>query len=416
MSGVIKSTLLAVAGLAAVLLSGCSASDSVASKPASADQIKRGQYLAQAADCMVCHTAKDGSGATFAGGYPIHSPFGVIYGTNITPDKEHGIGAWSADDFFTAVTEGITPKHRLFPAMPYASYKSMTREDSDAIYAYLMTKKPVALANKENGLSFPFSFRPGLFFWQSAFLKDQLPDVSSGASAEWQRGRYVTNVLGHCAECHTPRTMAGNLDLSKSYQGNPKLDRIGAPDITPSGLAARGWTTTDLATFFAKGVAPQGSAYGEMYPVVHFSTQHMSGKDISAIATYLMGDTPPAPQPLKTISADAALLKAGQRTYIAVCAGCHGLEGQGKPNVSVAMKGNSTLRDINPQNLIVSTLDGIAEQKFPNNVTMQEMPGFARTLSDLEMSQLVNFLRATWGGQAADVSAEQIKAFRSEKH
>ncbi|WP_220271952.1 c-type cytochrome [Crenobacter cavernae] len=358
-----KNTMLklALAGLIGAALVGCGASSqgsANAEVPASAEQVARGRYLARAGDCAACHTAKDG--APFAGGYPLHTPFGTIHGTNITPDKEHGIGGWSSDDFYLAMTDGVTPDHRLYPAMPYTSYRAMKREDSDAIYAYLMAQKPVAQPNLENGLSFPFNIRAGLWFWQALFVEDKQPDVSAGSSASWQRGRYVSNVLGHCAECHTPRKFSGQMDFSRQLQGNT-LDRIGAPDITPEGLAARGWTLKDLNAFFATGLAPQGSAYGEMYPVVHLSTQHLSKSDLSAMSTYLLGDKPPAPQPVRPVAADAAELQAGRQVCTAVCAGCHGGQGEGKPHVAVAMKGNSTVRLKDARNLIVATLDGIEE-------------------------------------------------------
>jgi len=401
-------------GLAAAILAGCGAqagsSDSKVATPASADQVARGKYLARAADCAACHTSEDG-GAPFAGGVALDTPFGKLYGTNITPDKEHGIGNWSADDFYKALHDGVTPDKRLYPAMPYTSYRSLSREDTDALYAYLMSVKPAKVPNKEDELHFPFNLRFGVVFWNMLFLKDSLPDASAGQSASWQRGRYLAGALGHCAECHTPRGKLGQLDLDKPLAGGV-LGRIGAPDITPAGLAARGWTAKDLETFFATGVAPQGSAYGEMYPVIHLSSQHLSKTDLTAMATYLMGDKAPAPAPLKEVKADAAELTAGRQLYTAVCAGCHGREGEGKPNVTVAMKGNATVRNADPRNLIVASLDGIKEQRFPNNGAMQEMPGFAGKLSDKEMAQLANFLRASWGGQSADVTADAVKALR----
>ncbi|REE21403.1 mono/diheme cytochrome c family protein [Paraburkholderia sp. BL27I4N3] len=374
-----------------------------------ADPLARGRYLVKAADCAACHTAADG--APFAGGVKLASPFGTFYGTNITPDKDHGIGNWSADDLYKALHDGVAPGKQLYPAMPYTSYRRLSRADSDAIYAYLMAQKPAAVANHEPELSFPFTLRFGVRFWNWMFLEDALPDASTGQTAQWNRGRYLASALGHCTECHTPRGTFGQLDGAKPLTG-AALGRIAAPDITPHGLAARGWTAADLQTFFATGIAPQGSAFGEMYPVVHLSSQYLTHEDLRAISTYLLGDQAPAPQPLQPVSADAAQLEAGRNVYLGVCAGCHGLNGEGKPHVAVPMHGNSTLRQSDAHNLIVAMLDGIGAQDFPGLERMQEMPGFATQLSDMELAQLANYLRATWGGQPADVTADAVKALR----
>ncbi|MFC6313942.1 c-type cytochrome, partial [Paraburkholderia dipogonis] len=182
-----------------------------------ADPLARGRYLVKAADCAACHTTADG--APFAGGVKLASPFGTFYGTNITPDKDHGIGNWSADDLYKALHDGVTPDKQLYPAMPYTSYRQLSRADSDAIYKYLMAQKPAAVANHEPELSFPFNLRFGVRFWNWVFLKDALPDASTGQTAEWNRGRYLASALGHCAECHTPRGTFGQLDGAKPLTG-----------------------------------------------------------------------------------------------------------------------------------------------------------------------------------------------------
>lgn len=381
-------------------------------KLAGADLIARGRYLVRAADCAACHTAKDG--APFAGGVPLASPFGTFYGTNITPDKEHGIGKWSADDFYKALHDGVTPDKHLYPAMPYTSYRGLSRGDADAMYAYLTQQvKPVAAVNREHELRFPYNIRIAMAGWNVFFLKNALPDASVGSAAAWQRGRYLANALGHCAECHSPRGFAGQLDASKPLAG-AALGRVVAPDITPAGLAARGWTQADLQTFFGVGIAPQGSAFGEMYPVVHLSTQYLNQADLGALATYLLGDKAPAPQPLKPVAAtadNADQLKAGRAHYLAVCAGCHGRDGEGKPHVAVPMLGNATVRNADAHNLLVSMLDGIEAQRFPGTEAMQEMPGFAQ-MNDTELAALANYLRTSFGGQPADVTADKVKGLR----
>jgi len=403
----------------ALLLAGCGSGTSDVPQAADlapttkltpAQQIERGRYLVRAADCAACHTAPNG--APFAGGVELVSPFGKFYGTNITPDKEHGIGKWSADDFYKALRDGVTPDKHLYPAMPYTSYRGLSRADTDAMYAYLMQLKPVATQNREPDLSFPYNQRFALAGWNWLFRKDALPDASKGESPAWIRGRYLSNALGHCAECHTPRGKFGQMDGGQPLAGST-LARIGAPDISPAGLAARGWTAADLQTFFTTGIAPQGSAYGEMFPVVHLSSRYLNAADVGAMTTYLLGDKLPAPQPVKPANADAGAMATGRQHYLAVCAGCHGREGEGKPHVAVAMLGNSTVRNTDPRNLIVSMLDGIERQDFPGLESMQEMPGFASRMSDAELAALANYLRASYGGQPANVTADAVKALRA---
>ncbi|MBJ2066526.1 cytochrome c [Serratia odorifera] len=375
---------------------------------ANAQQLERGRYLTRAADCAACHTA-DG-GAPLAGGYPLATPFGTLYGSNLTPSVEHGIGRWTKDDFFLALTQGVAPGGRhLYPAMPYTSYKGMTRQDSDDIYAYLMTRPAVDVATPNNDLPFPLNQRMALIGWNLLFRNsDPLPASSQGQSADWQRGRYLADVLGHCGECHTPRGALGQMTLDHAMQGGD-LGRFIAPDITPNGLAQRGWTPADLSRFLASGLAPQGSAFSEMHMVVDLSTQHLTAEDQRALATYLMGDRPPPAVVAKIGQGD----DAGRRTYLDQCAGCHARDGQGKPHVAVAMRGNATLRQADGKNLIVSVLDGLPAQQFPNGESMQSMPGFGQRLDDAQVAELVNYLRVTWGGLPADITAEQVKALRN---
>ncbi|OKP28620.1 c-type cytochrome [Serratia fonticola] len=375
---------------------------------ASSEQIARGRYLTQAADCAACHTAA--GGAPLAGGYPLDTPFGTIYGSNLTPSADQGIGRWTKDDFFLALTQGVAPGGRhLYPAMPYTSYKGISREDADAIYAYLMSRPAVDVAIPANDMPFPFNQRMALIGWNLLFRNsDLLPASSQGNSAEWQRGRYLSDVLGHCGECHTPRGMLGQMELSKPMQGGD-LGRFIAPDITPQALAQRGWTPEDLSRFLSTGLAPQGSAFSEMHMVVDLSTRHLTPEDHRALVTYLMGDKPPQPVAAKIGQGS----DAGRITYLDQCSACHERDGAGIPHVAVAMRDNATLRQPDGKNLIVSVLDGLPAQQFPGNESMQSMPGFADRLDDAQIAELVNYLRVTWGGLPADITAEQVKALRN---
>jgi mono/diheme cytochrome c family protein len=196
----------------------------------------------------------------------------------------------SANDFWRALHDGVRRDgQQLYPAMPYTSYRGMTRADADAIYAYAMQLRPMKVANRRTELNFPFNIRLGMLGWNLLFLHDNLPSVSAGSSPAWQRGRYLVNVLGHCGECHTPRGIVGEMELSRSLTGFA-LGRVAAPDITPAGLAARGWTAAGLRVYLGRGIAPQGSAFSDMHPVVMLSTTNLTAEDLSAVAIYLLGD------------------------------------------------------------------------------------------------------------------------------
>ncbi len=376
-------------------------------------QIERGRYLATAGDCAACHTAA--GGAPFAGGVPLASPFGTIHGTNITPDAETGIGRYTAEQFHHAIARGeARDGHQLYPAMPYVSYQGLSREDSDALYAYLMTRPAVKQANRDNGVGFPFNIRTGIHAWNLLFAGAQARPASQGQSPAWQRGRYLVETLGHCGECHSPRGWLGQVDRDRPLTGNASLGRFAAPALTPAGLAARGWDGPSLQAYLRRGVAPQAVASDEMLKVVDLSTRHLREDDIAAIAAYLLGDAPPAPAALAPPPAEAAADSSPARQhYLALCAGCHGRDGAGVPHVAPALAGNSSLRDADAHNLIVAILDGLPEHDLPGLERMQDMPGFAGQLDDAQVAALAQWLRARHGGQSAPVDAAQVKRLRA---
>ena len=364
--------------------------------------IERGKYLAAVADCAACHQSPDG--APYAGGLPIETPFGTVYGTNITPDKELGIGSYTSADFYHAVADGIRADgQRLYPAMPFSSYHAIRQEDSDAIYAYLMTQQPVHRKNPQTALPFPFNQRWALAYWGVVNGKIKLPGDPARA-----QGAYLTDVLGHCQECHTPRNPIGGLKLAQAYQGG-NLGKITAPGLTPVALAARGWTAQDLRTFLKTGMAPQGTMTLEMYPVLLHSSQYMTDADIAAIQNYLTGDKLPEAGKRAEVPIDAAVRQSGRDAYISVCAGCHGLNGEGKPHIAPSMNSNTTAQLADPRNLLRVILDGLPEQKLANGEVMQAMPGFRDMLSKEQIADLINYMRAEWGGQPADITIKDIE-------
>ncbi|WP_207882575.1 cytochrome c [Pseudomonas sp. 30_B] len=386
----------------------------VSAQAADQELIKRGEYVSRAADCMACHTAE--GGAPFAGGLPIHSPFGTIYGSNITPDKDFGIGNYSADDFFAALTEGKRKDGaNLYPAMPYTSYHLIKREDSDALYAYLMSQTPVHRAAPQTSLSFPFNVRMGLSGWNMLYGKSVQLDNAEGKSDAYKRGQYLVEVLGHCGECHTPRNSIGALQQDKRLTGG-LLNGYSAPSLLAQDLAERGWTSADLTGFLKHGMSPQGSMFNEMFPVMHLSTQHLGDEDLAAMSTYLLGDQPPQAKVVQAVAEDqlSDSAKRGRQQYLNVCAGCHGNEGEGKPHIAVAMQGNTTLRLADSRNLAKVIVEGIREQQFTGFERMQPMPGFADKLSDEQLADLINYLRQAWGGLPGDMGVQQVAQLKAE--
>lgn len=387
-------------------------------QPLTDDQMKtlaeRGAYVAVAADCYACHVTK--GGAPWAGGLPFETPFGTIYSTNISPDKENGIGGWTRAEFHRAVRDGVGKHGHLYPAMPYASYRKMTADDVDAVYAYLMSREPMKVANKPNGMPFPFNIRQAMTFWNLLNLPGETSTEVAGRSPEWNRGRYVTDALAHCGECHTPRNLLMGMDASRYLEG-AELGGVIAPNITKAGLTQMGFDPLVFSTFMKSGISAQGAMTNQMFEVVHFSTQYMTDDDLQAMSAYLFDldklpetQTPAAPPAPVAVAPELAA--SARATYDSLCAGCHGVEGQGIPNVIVPLATNASLRLANARNLNHTIMDGIPAQRFPGLQRMQPMPGFAEHLTDQQIADLSSWLRATWGGQQPNVTANEVKALR----
>jgi len=391
--------------------------EAAAQKRLAGDQaqlLARGKYLAVVADCAACHQSPDGT--PFAGGLPIATPFGTLHGTNITPDPDTGIGKYTSKQFFHALVDGVRADgQNLYPAMPYTSYHALSQADADALYAYIMQQPAVKRPNPAMELPFPFNQRWSLAYWKllngAVPMPANLPigthPLESGDALV--RGAYLTNVLGHCMECHTPRNVIGGLKLGRAYQG-AMLGDIQAPSLTPQALAERGWTDADLRTFLQTGIAPQGTMTLEMYPVLLHSSQYMTERDIAAIQHFLTRDTLPTQAQMPPPAAlDNAVRVRGKAAYTNLCAGCHGYQGEGKAHIAPPLVTNTSLRLTNPANLLHVLTQGVAEQFHPDGEVMQSMPGYAGVVSDQELADLANTLRADWGGQPPKITAADVK-------
>lgn len=392
-----------------------------AQQPLSAEQmqslIPRGRELALAGDCFGCHSLPEGPMA--AGGVPIPTPFGTVYSTNITPDKEFGIGNYTRADFHRALRDGIAAgKGNLYPAMPYVYTHITTPDDLDALYAYMMSIPALPVANKDNTGVFMLPVRPFLNFWTLLNFPNREVPNNPLRSAEWNRGAYLVEGLAHCGACHSPRNIMMGVDFFRSLQGG-EVDGLAVPNITAAALTKHGFDVETLSQYLSTGIAPQGTSFAGMNTVTHFSTSVMEPDDVKAVATYLLTDdegniaqASPAPEPLPQAenAQPGSVMDQGRLAYISSCSGCHGMNGEGIPNVAPAMRGNATLAMDNPQTLIKVVLNGIPTQTFTNGQRMYAMPPFAHVLEDSEIAALISWMRAEWGGQATPVTPEQVSA------
>jgi len=258
-------------------------------------QPNRGEVLFKAADCAGCHTDVKGGGAPLAGGRPLATPFGLFYGPNITPDKEHGIGGWSEAQFRTALRRGIDDEgHYLYPVFPFGSFTKMTDQDIGDLWAYLQSRPAVAQPSKPHELKFPFGWRFLLAFWRFLnFAEGPLQPVAS-QSAEWNRGRYLAEAVVHCQECHTPRDFLGGLKTSRAYSGNPQgPDGLKMPNITPDPESGIGkWSLEDIATLLKTGQTPDMDFVGSGMAEVVKGTEALSDADRRSIAVYIKSRAP----------------------------------------------------------------------------------------------------------------------------
>ncbi|WP_294109885.1 cytochrome c [Providencia sp.] len=387
--------------------------------------IPRGKELAIAGDCFGCHSLPEGPLA--AGGRAIGTPFGVIYSTNITPDKQFGIGNYTRADFHRALKDGIGKERgNLYPAMPFVFTQMTTSEDLDALYAYVMTLPAMPIANKENTGVFVLPVRPFMNFWTLLNFPDHKAPDNPQRSAQWNRGAYIVEGLAHCGACHSPRNFMMGVDFSRSLQGGEEAG-LAIPNITAQALSNHGYDTASLSQFLQTGISPQGSSFADMNTVTHFSTSQMATEDVNAVAIYLLtGEdgqllgAKPAPQPLpeaqtqqstSTIELTSTIentMETGRMMYMSTCAGCHGITGEGVPNGIPALKGNAILAMDNPETFINVVLTGIPTTTFPNGQRMYAMPSFADDLNSQEIADLITWARAQWGGQATPVTADQV--------
>ncbi|WP_426391603.1 c-type cytochrome [Variovorax sp. R-27] len=373
--------------------------------------VERGRYLALAGNCAGCHTTRGGQ--PYAGGLPIETPFGTIYSSNLTPDDKAGIGGWSSAHFWRAMHNGRSKDGRLlYPAFPYPNFTQVTREDSDAIYAYLRSVPPAAELNKAHRLRFPYDTQAALAVWRVLSFKPEPFVANAGKPAEWNRGAYLVNGLGHCIACHGSRNSLGATETKLGLSGGLiAVENWYAPSLNdPHEAGVADWPAADVVALLKSGVAPRGSVMGPMADVVFRSTQYLSEADLTAMASYLK-DLPDAPKPeadavvaKAPIRRDAGTMTRGAKIYDQRCAYCHGDQGQGAAGAYPPLAGNRAVNMARPTNLIQVIAHGGFLPSTPGNPRPYGMPPFGQTLDAAEVAAVLTYVRGSWGNDSAPVT------------
>ncbi len=291
--------------------------------------VARGEYLVKAGDCIACHSKPGGK--AFAGGLPIHSPFGTFYPPNITSDKINGIGSWSDQDLIQALKHGKMPDgSNYYPALPYPYYSKIPDRDIKAIRAYLLATPPVAEPSQEHDIPFPFNIRWFVSFWNMLYFYPYQGDFvpNPHESAEVNRGAFLVEGLAHCGMCHTPRNMIGGPIESRQYTGG-EIDGWVAPNIT--GTQLKNVKEEDLVKLFMYDERPgkRGLIQGPMRQVNHDSLEYLSQKDLYAISAYIKSTVDSSP-----IEIVSSASKKGESVYQAKCAACHNSGAAGAPKIT----------------------------------------------------------------------------------
>lgn len=419
-----------LAAMVAVLLVGSLASGLMAwlggseppaaeAQPGSVDlrdaaRIERGAYLARAGNCQVCHTAR--GGAPYAGGHGIDTPFGTVYGSNLTPEPTHGLGRWTREDFWQALHHGRSKDgRRLYPAFPYTSFSQVSREDADALFAFLQSLPAVAQPNRPHELAWPYNTQVALAVWRALYFSPEpfVPDAAQ--SPEWNRGAYLVRGLGHCAACHASRNALGASSPLDLAGGLIPMQNWYAPSLNSPAEAGLGtWPLDDVIRLLRDGTSPQGSVQGPMAEVVLHSTQHLTEPDLRAMAVFLRA-LPEHPNQIERQQAPATrtrLSSEGGRLYEAHCASCHGASGQGVPGAYPALAGNRAVTLPVTVNLVQVVLHGGYPPATRGNPRPYGMPPFVMELSDNEIASVLSHIRGSWGNQAPEVSALDVNQAR----
>jgi mono/diheme cytochrome c family protein len=395
--------------------------------PASAQLIERGAYLAKLGDCAACHSIP--GQPPFSGGLRMQTPIGAVYSTNITPDEQDGIGRLGIADFDRALRYGVASGHSLYPAMPFTSYYNTKPEDVQALYAYFRDGVAAArVPNRSNEIPFPLSMRWPLTYWRWLFASKPRPfDASGLAGAASAQGAYFVDGLGHCGECHTPRNAfmqltAATRAAGPGYLTGAVIETYYAPSLRSGGPGSlQDWTEEELAQFLRSGTNSHGSTFGSMSDVIVHSTQYMTENDAHATAHYLKsltGANAAGQSFAYATTTDAALRRGnvsaeGAMVYLDNCAACHRPDGNGYAHVFPALAGNPVVEAPRGDSVVSIILRGSTTPRTPRTPAQFTMPGFAWRLSDVQVMQVTNFVRSSWGNRGSLVQLQDVSRLRT---
>jgi mono/diheme cytochrome c family protein len=419
MAGIVAGALLvggAVAAFAIAWRPAIAAIDPPSRQSFDSAVIKRGRELAAIGNCGTCHTVRGGE--DFSGGLPVPTSFGTIYSSNITPDAETGIGRWPEDAFRRAMRSGVDRDgQHLYPTFPYDHFTNVSDEDDQALYAYLMTRQPVHAPARVNQLRFPLNQRFVIAGWKLLFLRHDTYRPDATKSAEWNRGAYLVEGLAHCGACHTPRNVLGAERASAQFSGGD-VDNWNAYAINAQSPAPVPWNADALFAYLRNGWHPDhGVARGPMAEVVSNLASVPDG-DIRAIGTY-MADVFGAPTSDRKRRAQEVLAQAksssapasqaapvGAEIYAAACASCHETDRQ-LPYGGVNLALSTAISGPDPRNAANTVLSGVRPVEGERSPIM---PGFASSMSDSQIANLLQYLRSRFSNQPPWTDVEKTVA------
>jgi alcohol dehydrogenase (quinone), cytochrome c subunit len=397
-------TAACVAAAGLVLCHAAAASTSLDSLAA------RGRYLADAGNCISCHTQP--GAMPFTGGVRFETPFGTLYSSNITPDPATGIGAWTAADLRRAMHEGIAAGgYRLFPAFPYTSFTKVDDGDIDAIFAYLRTVKAARYTPPSSG--FVFGQRWGMASWNALFFTAGRYAPDPAQSAEWNRGAYLVQGLGHCSACHTPRNLFMAETAAKAYSGGAMQDTVArgksrrwsAANLTSAKSGLGAWSVNDLAKYLQTGFSARAGSFGPMNEVIVNSLSKLTAEDVRAMAVYLK--SLPA-QEYRGYGITPQQVEAGAAIYKDRCEKCHSASGRGGMFSGPPLAGSAVAQTEDPASLINIILYGPETPKEVSFGSWETMRPYGEILSDSEVAAVSNYVRGSWGNRAAPVKAADV--------